>query len=477
MMSLRGFCLVMSTVLAWHFATAESQEDWHSKTFQLSPHWLVGYCVVFCVLGKVMAAVAAARAAYVSDSVAWRQFESQRAILEWLWTGSQSWMLSTSSLASQIAACESLGWSEALLLAIWFIPSVIFLAALEFSAAQLEFSLSSRMATTDTRALLLRWVERLRLGSTGGMIMGLVPVLLVLGAIDLVQWWLPGLPESVHAVIALLVLGLGCLTLAPLWMKTLIGARAFQRGESVPNRVAELCAAMRVAMPQVLCVGRSHAWQGAALVGWTRLSRQLWLGNALLHRLDDHELDMVLLHELAHLKRGHCWWRLLPLLVCAIAMVAVLALFPADITHSALHPVAISPAVAAAPPAPPAAILASESFQYATAHQANVLLNLSESIGQPIACILIACAAIIVFLLSWVSQRCEFDADYTACLMASRICGWASNRPDRAADALTSALTRLHDGEASRRTRHWLHPSVQQRAESLHVAFMNCSEA
>ena len=98
--------------------------------------------------------------------------------------------------------CSSNGWPHAVLLAAWFVPSLVFLIALDFSAVQLEddlVRLTSRRRLGHTveaatrSSIALRWLSRIRLGTTGGVIMCLVPVLVAIGAIDLVDACLPSL--------------------------------------------------------------------------------------------------------------------------------------------------------------------------------------------------------------------------------------------------------------------------------------------
>ncbi len=157
---------------------------------------------------------------------------------------------------------------------------------------------------------------RVRLGVLGNIITCLMPVLILLTAVDAIHAAMPELSELVRATLALACLGVIGLTFAPLWLRVWMGARTVASSEPVAKRVAicfaNVCMFLRLAYvpsrPQ-------QTWHGIALVGWTPLFRQLWGGSAIAKGLTAEQLDMVLLHELAHLKRGHvggelflfCW--------------------------------------------------------------------------------------------------------------------------------------------------------------------------
>lgn len=426
----------MSTILVRHFATARYEQSPSTFGGSVTDQALVAYCVLFCVAGKALATWVAAGYAYTNRSAAWQHFESRRVGLEWLWVSTHTWMLSFSVMGARLAALQLEGWSEALLLVVWFVPSFVFFTALDFSETQLEMLWLQQPEPSERLSFIDLWIQRIRLGSTGGLVMCLVPVLLVLGVIDLVVWLSPGLSDALQMMFALLALGIGCLTCAPAWMRAWIGASAFAKDDEIVARVSQLCARSNVAVPEVLRVGIGRAWHGAALVGWTKHTRQLWLGDALLHRLSPQQLDMVLLHEIAHLRRGHCWWRLVPLLVCGAALVLALASMP--------------------------------NVSAADQSTSPVLFRF---VLTPSALGLIVLAGSIVALLGLISQQCELDADREACRAASNFCLWAAERPDRAAVVLTSALVCLHTSEADLVRWHWLHPSVARRASWLTRAF------
>lgn len=443
MMTLRGFCLVLTTVLLAHFAQQGSASEQRA-----SVQFVIGYCVAFSLLGKLCAVGATLRLPASTPARVWQRFESQRTLVEWLWVGSLPWAMAASGWVGSLAHLYSQNWPHWLLLMVWFAPSLAFLFALDLSAAQLEHYLtghfrghssagrSGRLVKTNATSvdaarpgLLRLWTERVRLGGTGAVIMCLVPVLAVVGCIDGLDRWAAAASPSVRGLAAVLILGVVCLTLSPVWMRAWIGARPFGNDSPVPARVADFCRELRVRAPSVLCISGSQAWHGAALVGWVPPARQLWLGAAVVRDLPAEELDMVILHELAHLRRGHAWWRIAALLVCGACILWA-------ITSGWI------------------------GWSGAGAGAAQWQQWLERAA-------LLALGGMILMALSWTSRWCELDADSDACRQASRLCRWAGDRPDRAAAALVSALMRMHGEDADLRRLYWLHPSLAERRRAL----------
>jgi Zn-dependent protease with chaperone function len=139
---------------------------------------------------------------------------------------------------------------------------------------------------------------------------------------------------------------------------------------------------------------------GAAIVGWFPRFRQLWLGDALLARLTPHQLDMVIMHELAHVSRKHYLWRLLPI----VGALLVVGLFGLCWPHNP-HSTAGNP------------------------------------LDSSLTASLVASAVASVVMLAGVSfmaHRCELDADRTACLLAQRCCTWVG-LPNRSQNDLASS--------------------------------------
>lgn len=415
MISFRSFSLVISIVMLRQVALQTWGDIDAAVPAEKQPfNWLICGCVLFCVIGKFLPVAAMIRADSVGRARGWREMEQNRGWLEWSWLLAQGWLLANSGAARAMAEAELHGWSPAIMMCAWFVPTIVFFAALEFGFTQLE-CLWSVDGDQSSRAHWVRWFTRVRLGALGNIITCLTPVLLLLTAVDVLQATLPGLSELSRAALALGCLGVVGLTLAPLWLRFLMGARAMPSSEPVTQRVTAFCEQMKIPAPRVCSVGPQQTWHGIALVGWTPLFRQLWIGSAIAQGLTAEQLDMVLLHELAHLKRGHCWWRIIPLLLVGVTCVLALTNGPFD-----------------------------------NAGWVQLVLSLAMAGGM-------------IWMLGLLSRQCELDADRHASLFAAKHCSWADGRPERAMSVLADALVALHDPDKSATQLQWLHPTLAKR--------------
>ncbi len=173
-------------------------------------------------------------------------------------------------------------------------------------------------------------------------------------------------------------------------------------------------------VPRILLWPTGCRMANAAVVGLFRYGRKLLLTDALLQRLNDRELCMVVLHELAHCVRYHAWIRMLP------TIVAVAMLLGAMTSLSGLW------------------------------------LSLS-------------CVAILGLFLTGLISVCwwtEFDADRLAIELAIRSGDGAScdNRSRVHALELCSALRKIY-GERNRAKCSWMHPSCMQRIAVIRTRF------
>lgn len=414
MISLRSFSLVISIVLLRQVALQTSIPP--AATSADHPfNWLILGCTFFCVGGKFLPVAAMFRADNVDRRIAWREMERNRQWLEWFWMLAQGWLLANSGAAHALARAEHAGWSPAVMMCVWFLPTVFFLAALEFSFTQLE-CLWSADGDQSSAAHWHRWFTRVRLGALGNVITCVTPVLILLVALDAIEQMLPELPELWRAVSALVCLGIVGLTFAPLWLRLWSGAHALPHDDAIRERVAFFCEKLAIPKPQLCSIDPRQTWHGVALVGWTPLFRQLWIGSAVSQSLSAEELDMVLLHELAHLKRGHCWWRIIPLLFVGVACVAFMSCWPLAVGVG----------------------------------WGQLIMSLAFAIGM-------------IWMLGRISKQCELDADRQACYFAARLCLWADGQPNRAMSALADALVALHNPDQKATQTSWLHPSLAKR--------------
>lgn len=165
----------------------------------------------------------------------------------------------------------------------------------------------------------------------------------------------------------------------------------------------------------------------AAVIGLFPHARSLLLTDRLLRDSSADQLYLIALHELAHLRRGHLWLRLLAVI--------------------------------------PAWLLAAAWLQFVDAGSVSFLITHVLAILATLAS------------LRLVAHATEYDADRVACDLAARL---ASTHPvARSADSdwgaaqeqveRFCATLRQADGadEASSRRISWLHPSVDSRCRAL----------
>ncbi len=420
MISFRSFSLVISIVLLRQVAL-QSSGDAAEPAAHVAPNaehpfsWLIGGCVLFCVIGKFLPVAAMIRADSVGRARGWREMEQNRQWLEWSWLIVHSWLWANSGAASVLAEAEHRGWSPAIMLLAWLTPTIVFFSALEFGFTQLE-CLWSADGDQSSRAHWVRWFTRVRLGTLGNVVTCIVPVIVLLQLVEVIRFLSPELPELWRAALALACLGFIGLTFAPLWLRVWMGAQPVAADQPLVERVASFCEHMQIPRPLVCRFTPRQAWHGVALVGWTPLFRQLWIGASIERALTAEQLDMVLLHELAHLKRGHCWWRIIPLVVVGIACVVALSCWPLD-----------------------------------------------TSIGWTQLVSSVAFAVGMIWMLGAISRQCELDADRQASVYAAKLCSWADGQPSRAMNRLADALMALHDPSQNPAQQQWLHPSLSRR--------------
>jgi len=78
-------------------------------------------------------------------------------------------------------------------------------------------------------------------------------------------------------------------------------------------------------VPTILLWPTGCRVSNAAVVGLVRFHRKLLLTDGLVQRLNERELSMVVLHELAHCSRYHAWFRMIPSIVTVAILLACLS--------------------------------------------------------------------------------------------------------------------------------------------------------
>lgn len=202
--------------------------------------------------------------------------------------------------------------------------------------------------------------------------------------------------------------------------------------------IQSICRAAGVRHVKVVQWDTGNRIHNAMVAGILGRFRVVMVSDRLLKELTQSEIAMVILHEVAHVKRLHVPLRIVALLPawCLGALIQIAA--TRDEIVAGLQP----------------------AFQSALQDWASTL----GSIGSLIATVLV---------LRLVSYRSEFDADQYACKLAPMVAKTCPSVPETSEDAarhLATALWRVTpDGEAARKAT-WLHPAISDRVDRLIIA-------
>ncbi len=250
--------------------------------------------------------------------------------------------------------------------------------------------------------------------SSGGWIVG--PVLLILGATDLMRWtsW----TDNASSAAFMGIVGVISVPfLVPLFVRVLWKTKEINSIE-----FGWVCDILRTAGIRRMPVRVWHTEMkscNAVVAGFIPRLRSLLVTDRLLRDLSKNEIAMVLLHEIAHVRRGHVWLR-------------VVSMGPAWVLASTIA-----------------------SFMPDSA---------AAAIGTNLLGI-----AFTLLTLRLVAHATEYDADRVACELSMQL-PVELDPPltkSMAADRYGQTLRRVTLAESRSDRSTWLHPSVHDRCERL----------
>ena len=442
MVSIRVFSMILATLLC-----RELMWDGGATTIVQSAVAILGYWLIFGAVSKFAALYVA-----VPNAEVWldeqphplERFSTYRRLIEVVWVMLLPVAFLITAWGPTLKSAESVGMFPSVSLVLWFLPTLLLLLALEWNHVQLEIYLESLAPAADPRIIspparslsvcsfCKRLMMRLRLGELGGCVICVTPVFMVSAFTDLAGWYMPSLSIESKALIGLAVMVVAALVTAPCWMSLWMGAKKFPIGPA-GHRITELCRLAGCGNLKLKLIGSQNTWCGAAVVGWHSLDRQLWVGDGLMAKLSPLELDIVVLHEVAHVVRRHFFWRIVPILIAITLGVVVHELTTLLI-----------------------AVMSADHF----------LARWLETSGTAIGLIVGLLTTIVG--LGWYARRCELEADRYACYLAAKHCLWSAGRPTRAATVMISALENLLGDHDSAAQPSWLHPGLIERLENMY---------
>ena len=325
-------------------------------------------------------------------------------LLIWLWCLLQPICFVASGWTQwtqhSISSSNSQAWNIAIMLA----PSVVLLFLVELirSSRRVIHIVDARKEMT--RRIASTWLFPLALPLC---IAGLVD----LGAVANISRPEDGLLRTIVSTITISVI---ITVLTPHLFARLVGAGPID--ENLALTIDRTWRLGSGSVPRILLWPTGCRMANAAVVGLFRFGRKLLLTDALLQRLNDRELSMVVLHELAHCVRYHAWIRMLPTIAAVAMLLGAMSIL------------------------------------------SGLWLSLS-------------CVAILGLFIASLISICwwtEFDADRLAVELANRTEDGArcDNRSRVHAQELCSALCKIY-GEINMAKSSWMHPSCRHRIAAI----------
>lgn len=348
-----------------------------------------------------------------------------RSGVSWVWIAILPVTFLTTGLGHWIATIPDQSGMQLIALTCWFAPSILVLLMMELTSAQFEHIIAEQ-AAINTRAV-RDWpsnlLKHILHGDLPSLLICLLPVAATTCFIDLLT--LAGMqPLGPVGSSAISAMTLGAfLMLLPWFLGRRVSASA-SHGDPVSQRCTNYLSKTGLSGVSVRIV--SGQWHGAAIVGFIPGFRQLWISRSIIERLSEQEIDVVIMHEISHLKRYHFLVRFAPILAAAAALVAVYE------SHEMIAAIGLS---------------------------SETALTASKILGVSFATV---CLLAGVSLAAW---KCELDADRHACKLATLHCSWAATNSPAA--VLASALIRLIGESPKDAAASWLHPSLKRRLENL----------
>ncbi|MEM8733182.1 MAG: M48 family metalloprotease [Planctomycetota bacterium] len=308
--------------------------------------------------------------------------------------------------------------------AMLFGPHVVAMLALEVLMAAMVADVSAA-DTTQSEVSKLHWGEAFQMGIRQGgllsLLMCITPMLVILS----MQHSYVSLSAVMPWELTCVAVGVPALTmfmLFPRFVGWFLGTRGLE-DSTMRSRVDRLLKSSGCKRLGVRLLD-GPGWATAAVVGWLPWGQQLWLGQALVDQLSEEELDLVVLHEVAHVRKWHFAYRLLPA-AWAVGL--------------------------------------SVLYVWAT----NDLWSQAGLAGADSALVIIASVLVFLVGLIVVSRACELEADREACELARHLCDWSAGRAGEPNARLATALCRLLGNDERAARGSWLHPSLADRLRNL----------
>lgn len=342
--------------------------------------------------------------------------------------------------------------SQSLAMLVWLMPTIAVACLLTGAVVQLKRFIANEIAIPEDQpaenVISNQWPEWIldarhksfwaqawhegRHYANSTWLLLLMPVFLIGVSADTISLLVPDWHQEwwSHLVWVSLLMIVG--SLFPHWIA--MTWKTVSLPSSIHDRISQLITSTGSGRIKVELWPSGQSISNAMVVGWWSFNRKLIVSEGLLGKLSPSELDLVCLHELAHVRRGHLWLRLV-------------ALIPAAAVAFGCWKI--------------------DQIFFGTLGGASH--SVSHLVFQA------GCAGAIVSLffgsLRGVAHWTELDADRWAVELACLSGHGGSNTPSKAAGALICALENLTGKNPRSRRSTWLHPSIDCRVQRLHNRF------
>jgi Zn-dependent protease with chaperone function len=387
-----------------------------------------GLILAWGLLAKVAATVAMLRVESGTDRLtAVRAFERHVDILRWVGLAAALTCLVVFNLAGAVQTWPVFAGSMFLQALVLLSPGLSMIALTLVAEHQLAVGLDIAQPGLMTA---IREVAGSMMRFVGWMV---APVLAMLAFSDLIAMipsgrlpWADGIPSGMAIAVATI---LGVPVLVPLVAKRIWRTRPIVEPELAWIREMVIAAGVPSLEVRIWNTGMKSA--NAVVVGFFPRLRSLLLTDRLIAEMPSERLSLIVLHEVAHVRRGHLWIRMLSVVPAWLVAAALLRMLGTDTF----------------------AILISNALAISTT---LMMLRIS-------------------------SHTTEFDADRAACELAVRLSPAGGGRieyPSASIDGLSPELYQAElfcktlisvtgDSQSAAGRSSWLHPSVDARCRRL----------
>ncbi|MCY2976579.1 MAG: M48 family metalloprotease [Planctomycetota bacterium] len=250
-------------------------------------------------------------------------------LLQWSWVLMSPFFLAIIGWGTMpeklIPRFSGLGWS----LLIWMLPTVLMVVLIDSQSHRWRNMLVASVASRRDDTNMESWIRTFWSHARQTWLVVFAMPLVACFAIDLATatsnfWEINATIKSLLCVFVMMPI-VFAMPYAMLWCWSTEKLEGIDDDlSSISNKrvawIRELWKHHVPRSPQILFWSTNNRVACAMVVGWLPPLRCLVLSDALLQKLNNDQLRMVILHEVAHVRRGHVWLRFVPVMVGTVGL-------------------------------------------------------------------------------------------------------------------------------------------------------------